>query len=148
MSASAQIRLDADVVECSGWVSGTVTWSGNHRHDRVGIALRYRTHGRGDTDSAVVATADLGTADTGEQRFQLAVPALGPVTYHGKLLRIIWQAVVRIPLNRGLSLRSNETTSLDLTVVPFGWSSLRSPEANQVAPPAPWGTPEGPGELR
>ena len=147
MSASAQVRLDSDMAECSGWVSGTVSWAGNHKHDRVGIALRYRTHGRGDTDSAVVAQAELGTGETGERAFRLAVPAAGPVTYHGRLMQIGWQVVVRIPLNRGLSLRANETTTLDLTVVPYGWSALRAPGAGELPAPAPWGTPEGSGDL-
>jgi hypothetical protein len=148
MSATARIQLDSDLVECSGRVSGTVTWSGNHKHDRVGVVLRFSTSGRGETDSAVVTRTELGTAEAGGQRFQLAVPALGPVTYHGRLLRIGWQVVVRIPLNRGLSLRTNETTAVDLAVVPYGWSGLRSPGANDMPEPAPWGTPEVPGDPR
>jgi hypothetical protein len=148
MSATARILLASDVVECAGLVSGTATWSGNHKHDQVAVTLQYRTHGRGDTDSGMVAHADLGTAEAGEERFQLAVHAAAPVTYHGRLLQIVWQVVIKIPPSRGLSRRTNEMTTADLTVVPHGWLAVRSSGLGQVPQPAPWGTPERPGDLR
>lgn len=111
--------LDGAYTECGGTVTGTVTWSGNRGNKPVAVVLRYRTEGRGDTDSAVLARVDLGALETGQSRFRLDVPLIGPVTYNGHLVRLLWQVAVQIPAGRG------GLVGQDVTVAPRGWSQLR-----------------------
>lgn len=132
MSPQTALVLDHGIVECGGVVTGTASWSGNTRHQQVGVVLRYSTQGRGDTDSAVAARCVLGVDEAGWARFRLDVPPQGPVTYNGQLLRLFWQAMVRIPATRvtGKAGRS----MADLTVVPRGWL-LPPPPSRQPRPP-------------
>lgn len=139
MSAQARLTLDHTVAECGGAVIGTVSWSGNRKHHRVGVALRYWTQGRGDVDAAVVARCDLGIGEAGQARFRLDIPLNGPVTYHGQLLRLLWQAAVQIPVSRAFTRPYAGLAILDLTVVPRGWLSSSPPLA-------PWGWPGRHGE--
>lgn len=131
MSPQATLQLDSPVVECAGSVLGSVLWWGNDRRHPVGVVLRYRTQGRGDVDAAVVTRCELGTADSGNLRFRLDVPADGPVTYHGQLLRLTWQVAVHVPVSKA-SARSSGLVVADLSVVPWGWTRRPAP---------PWGSP-------
>jgi hypothetical protein len=119
VSGQAVLVLDGLHAECGGAVTGTASWSGNRGHRPVAVVLRYRTQGRGDTDSAIVARADLGAAESGRARFRLEVPVAGPVSYNGQLIRLLWQVAVQIPAGRG------GIASQDLTIAPRGWSQLR-----------------------
>jgi hypothetical protein len=121
MSAQARLVLDHGVAECGGPVVGTVHWTGNRRRQPVAVVLHYRTEGRGDVDAGVVAGHDLGDAEAGEARFRLEVPPLGPVTYHGQLLRLLWQVAVQIPASRSYHRSRTGSATADLTVVPRGW---------------------------
>jgi hypothetical protein len=120
MNAQAGLELDAAMAECGGAVTGRVHWSGNRGGRPVAVVLRYRTQGRGDTDSAVVTRADLGAGESGQASFRLDVPLLGPVTYHGNVLRLLWEVAVQIPAGRG------QVTTREVTVAPRGWSRLRT----------------------
>lgn len=124
MSVRVELALDHGHAECGGPVPGGVSWTGNRKLDQVRVVLSYRTEGRGDVDTAVVDHRDLGTAESGQARFQLYVPALGPVTYHGQLYRLLWQVAVAVPETRAFG-RSRSRLAIvavaDLTVVPQGW---------------------------
>jgi hypothetical protein len=133
MNAQARLDLQTNVVECGGALVGTVSWTGNVRHSGLAVVLRFRTQGRGDVDSAEAARFDLGSGEAGEARFQLDVPAVGPVTYNGQLLRVLWQVAVTTSGKRKFTSGA-DSTAVELTVVPRGWP-----------PPTPeWGSPGGP----
>ena len=123
MSVQAGLILDHRLAECGGPVVGRVSWTGNRKLDRVGVVLRYRTEGRGDVDAALVAHYELGTAESGHARFRLDVPPLGPVTYHGQLLRLLWQVAVHIPVAKASTRAGAGLAIADLTVVPRGWTA-------------------------
>jgi hypothetical protein len=134
VSRQSELVLDHSVVECGGAVTGTASWSGNTRRERVGVVLRYETQGRGDTDTEVVARCVLGGDEAGRARFRLDVPSQGPITYNGQLLQLLWQVIVCIPVTwatggQGLAVA-------DLTVAPRGWLRLPSPP-RQPSPPRP-----------
>jgi hypothetical protein len=68
---------------------------------RVTVEVGWRTEGRGDPDSAVVQSTEMvtdGTAPPGmrDVSVDFTVPADGPVSYDGKILRIIWEVRVRV----------------------------------------------------
>jgi hypothetical protein len=119
MKVQASLELDAPVAECGGAVTGSVRWSGNSGGRPVAVVLRYRTQGRGDADSAVVTRADLGAGESGGLRFHLDVPLAGPVSYHGKLVQLLWEVAVQIPAGRG------QVATAGLSIAPRGWSRLR-----------------------
>jgi hypothetical protein len=121
VSVRVELALDHGLVECGGQVLGGVSWTGNLRLDRVGVVLRYRTEGRGDVDSAAIAHCDLGPAESGQARFRLDVPPLGPVTYHGQLLRLLWQVAVAVPVTKASGRARSGLAVADLTVAPQGW---------------------------
>lgn len=84
-------------------VSGVVTWDprGVARARAFVITVGWRTEGRGDTDRATLTTfrqpftqGPPTTVTTFPFRFWL--PPTGPVTYHGRLLRIIWSVAARV----------------------------------------------------
>lgn len=119
MSAQAQLRLHGTVAVCGGTIMGDVSWWGNGARRPVGVDLRYRTEGRGDTDAAVVSRWVLGDGDAGQGRFRLDVPPDGPVTYHGQLMRLLWQVGVTVPGTFRWGWRP--VVVADLVVAPRGW---------------------------
>jgi len=135
MSPRTSLVLDHGVVECGGVLTGVVSWSGNTRRQQVGVALRYETQGRGDTDTGVVARCSLGVAAAGQSRFRLDVPPQGPVTYNGQLLRLFWQAIVLIPVTRTWRWPGSKLAVADVTVAPRGWLLL---PVQSGQPSAPW----------
>jgi hypothetical protein len=125
--------LDAQTVECGGMITGTASWTGNRRRDQVAVALRYWTQGRGDRNAGVVASFPLSADETGQGRFQLPVPPLGPVSYNGQLLRLFWRVALHIPFTRRIAWAASGAMTADVTVVPTGW--LRLPPAGASAWP-------------
>jgi len=77
------------------------------------VSLHWRTEGRGDSNEAEVSTVDLGdlgTLSPREERrfaFELPIHPDGPITYDGKLIRVIWE--VRVHLD-----------------VPWGWDKKKA----------------------
>lgn len=122
MSVQALLKPDAPTVECGAALAGSVQWSGNDRHRHVGVVLRYCTQGRGDVDAAVVARCALSTDESGQARFTLPVPASGPVTYNGQLLRVLWQVAVHVPVDRASTRFDAGPAAAQLTVIPQGWT--------------------------
>jgi hypothetical protein len=119
MNPQATLVLDQPYAECGGAVTGVAGWTGNRGNRPVAVVLRYRTEGRGDRDTGLAGRADLGSAESGEIRFRLDVPPAGPVSYNGKLVRLLWEVAVQVPAGRGgIAIR-------ELNVAPRGWSQLR-----------------------
>ena len=146
MSPQARLVVEPGIVACGGVFHGTVSWTGNQKHHRVAVVLRYRTSGRGDIDSAVVSQWDLGLSEGGETQFRLDVPPTGPVTYNGQLLRLQWEAAVKVAKPRALIGSGADLAIVDLAVVPHGWpppDPQGTPDSPESLPP--WGSPEDPG---
>lgn len=91
-------------------VRGVVTWDprGVTRARALVVTAGWRTEGRGDVDKGTVATLNFpfppsqfpqGQPTTITQfPFAFRLPLAGPVTYHGRLLRILWALEVRIDI--------------------------------------------------
>ena len=100
-----EIRFKRDEVRLGEDVAGTVTWipEKDKPPKEIKAVLRWRTEGRGDTDIEEAATAifHVATPMVGKpetMNFNLRLPELGPVTYDGDLLRLIWEVHVRVDL--------------------------------------------------
>ena len=58
--------------------------------DMVGVTLA----GKGEPLSEILRS-ELGS-ESGERRFELAVPELGPMTFEGTLMRVRWEVELRL----------------------------------------------------
>ena len=123
------IILDGEFAEPGGRITGRVELPGLEGTDptverirEVRIMLRYRTEGRGDTDSwegpAVSFPVGVDGALTAD--FTLDVPSDAPVSYDGNLLRLLWEVEARTDLR----LRLDKKTSQSIVIVPSGGLGL------------------------
>jgi hypothetical protein len=126
-----QLSLDSDVSECGDRFTGSVQW---HPLDDDPVAarveLRYCTQGRGDPDGAVVSLVELDGAAGGSGRFELSVPASGPMSFDGALILVKWS----IDLVIDTAMQPDADTSVPVTVLPRGGVALW---ARQQASPPP-----------
>ena len=126
-----EIRVDTPLVECGETVRGLVTWSveGDRPPRAVVVELGYRTEGRGDTDHGRAESIrhDAGAATSGEVPFELRVPDGGPITYDGRLIRVIWS----VSASLDLQMARDEAGSAPVTVFPTGghavWAEMAPP---------------------
>lgn len=94
------VELDhADPWPVGTQVAGHAIWdpsyAGSDRARAILVNLRWRTEGRGDRNSAVVQSLTIPfTAGPPRQitrfPFRFSLPPDGPVSYHGYLIRVIW----------------------------------------------------------
>lgn len=129
------IDLDTDVGECGDVVTGTVRWGPLDSAPRsIRVGLRYWTEGRGNTDSETVAEIRLDGSTTGSGRFELPVPATGPISFDGSLIRVLWEIELRIDRR----MRTDPDVSHPVTILPRGglaaWARRSAPPPT-VAPP-------------
>lgn len=90
-----ELRTPNVEVRLGHTVSGSVTWDMDRPPDRVVARIGWVTEGRGDTDDEYFGeeSLDLAASEFGSLNrleFTLQVPADAPVSYDGKILRIMW----------------------------------------------------------
>lgn len=115
----SDIRLDleltdeAKVYRPGDVVRGIVRWSTAQSPRRLAAQLVWWTEGKGNRDSAVGVRQEWEYPSAeGEKSFELTVPA-GPLTYHGRLISILWglEVVAESP---------DGSTRAELTISPTG----------------------------
>lgn len=89
-------------------VSGHAVWEPSHagsdRAREIRINLRWRTEGRGDRNSAIVQFLRIpltqGPPPTATRfPFRFTLPPDGPVSYHGSLIRVLWEIEARVDIS-------------------------------------------------
>jgi len=121
------IALDLDhvVAECGGHFTGRVSRqadadgvSSTSRARAVRLVLRYRTEGRGDTDRQDVSNLELELEPHGglNTAFSLPVPPNGPVSYDGRMLRVLYEIEARVDVK----LARDPKIERPVLVVPVG----------------------------
>jgi hypothetical protein len=93
----AQVRLGHPI-------RGSATWHTDQAPDRVSARVGWVTEGRGDRDDEYFGEASLDVRESefgapDRLDFTLQIPADGPPSYDGKILRIIWVVEVRLYLS-------------------------------------------------
>ncbi|MCB0997217.1 MAG: hypothetical protein KDB21_19115 [Acidimicrobiales bacterium] len=127
------LTLDSPVAEVGETVSGWAQWEGLEKDARgVEVSLQYRTEGRGDTDRGTFSTTRQPAAGSGSVRFDLAVPAEGPITFDGRLIRVIWEVNVKLDVPWATDIVQTET----ITIFPRGGRTLWV-QRNAPPPPPP-----------
>lgn len=102
-------------------VHGAVTWDpeGVTRGRGFRLSVDWRTEGRGDRNRATVLTVEKpfthGQPTTLTRfPFVFRLPTEGPVTYHGRLLRVLWSVTARIDIGWAL----DPSVTRDFVVAP------------------------------
>ncbi|HEX6986889.1 MAG TPA: hypothetical protein VF170_16045 [Planctomycetaceae bacterium] len=100
-----EIRLDSPSVPVGGEVAGEVAWTAEKdcTPRKIAVSLGWRTEGRGDADSDVVASGehDCGPAFAGDVvrlPFRGRVPENAVPSFAGSLIRLVWNVSVRVDL--------------------------------------------------
>ncbi|AFZ61257.1 hypothetical protein H6G54_02900 [Anabaena cylindrica FACHB-243] len=85
---------DVDSLEVSSDLTGSCTWipDGKNKENSLTLTIGWRTEGRGSIDSEIIYETELIQSET--TYFKCKIPVAGPISYDGKLLRIIWEIVV------------------------------------------------------
>lgn len=95
-------------------VHGVVTWDPREvtRGRAMVVTVGWRTEGRGDRDRGTLATLhhpfNQGQPTTLTRfPFRFVLPPGGPVTYHGRLLRVIWSVDARVDVGWAIDPRAS-----------------------------------------
>ena len=89
-----EIQLQRNEIEVGQSFSGQFYWTGNKTAEEISFEIRWRTKGLGDVDSETLYSNSF--AGTTSSAFSCTIPALGPVSYDGQLIQIIWEAIVEV----------------------------------------------------
>lgn len=98
-----EVRLSDAEVRLGHTISGSVVWETDREPERVVARIGWVTEGRGDTDEEYFGeeSLELGRSEFGSLDrldFSLVVPRDAPVSYDGKILRILWVVEARLHL--------------------------------------------------
>ena len=93
------IALAQREVPVGARVCGTFVWRGDAKALRaLTVIVGWRTQGRGEIDWRVVRRArrkvEAGAGSAIALRFELEIPAEGPISYEGNLFAVVWEVAV------------------------------------------------------
>lgn len=132
---SLVVDLEQGIVEVGGVFRGRLRRAGqlddlsseNKQNVRgVRVSLGYTTEGRGDTDEQTVAELEFGVDEYGrvDTGFELRVPSNGPISYDGRLVRLLWSIEARVDVK----LAIDRSTHIPVLVIPNGgWGLYHQP---------------------
>ena len=130
-----QLALQNDITEVGGSFRGRLIRMGDMDDlaqdsessvRAVRLRLHYRTEGRGDTDAKTIETYEFPADDYGGVNvdFDLAVPEDGPISYDGRLIRVLWEIEARVDIK----MRRDKRTTAPVLVLPTnGWGLYSRP---------------------
>lgn len=121
------VQLAAEAVELDQSFAVELRRSPDDRNDNSGlfgkvravrVSLGWFTEGRGDKDHGTVAEAEVPTDQYGALAMQvpLWVPGDSPVSYDGRLIRVLWEIEIRTDTR----LAIDPVISVPVLVVPRG----------------------------
>lgn len=111
------VQTETPQVAVGQQVRATVSWQHDSTPADLRVELQWFTEGRGDRDAGTVDRVEY-TAEQGPippiVEVQFAVPASGPASYEGRMIRIRWQVKATL----GLKWKRDPTGTAPLVVVP------------------------------
>jgi hypothetical protein len=95
-----RIELTQDEVLNGEHVRGKAEWNSDGKEARkLEVLCRWRIEGRGRKREEIIdLEIDVAPGPHVTIPFDFAIPLLGPLSYDGKLFRIVWEIVVRADL--------------------------------------------------
>jgi len=115
-----RIVLSEETVRNGERVKGSVTWQadGSKTPRSIEVVCRWRTEGKGTKRQEIVDTvARENPPSEAVIPFDVAIPLYGPLSYDGKLLRVIWE----IAVNADLPMARDQHEVKAFSVVPRRW---------------------------
>jgi len=114
-----RIQMPSEQVEVGSSLKGQVTWTPEKESKPRGlrVTLGWRTEGRGNKKEGTcdeTERTDIAPGSTVTLPFEFHVPIEGPVSYDGKLMKIIWEIMVRADL----PFARDEIEKKEIRVVP------------------------------
>ncbi len=99
-----RIELAADSILNGDHVRGQAHWNSDGKEARkLEVLCRWRVEGKGRRREEIVdLEIDVAPGARVTIPFDFEIPLLGPLSYDGKLFRIVWEIVVRADLPRAL----------------------------------------------
>ena len=117
-----RVDLAQERVHNGEHLTGTMTWRAESAKvpRKLEVACRWRVAGKGRSREEVVGVLreeEIGSRTEVSMPLEFAIPMLGPLTYDGKLFRIIWEvaAFADLPMAR------DEQTVVTFVVAPREW---------------------------
>jgi len=118
-----RVELKNDRLAVGERVAGQAVWnsSGSKQPRKIEVICRWRIEGKKKAESLL----DSATEENIEGRAQVAVPFdfkvpfAGPVSYDGKLFRVVWEIVANVDL----PFATDETDTKVITVTPAVWTA-------------------------
>jgi hypothetical protein len=101
------IRLDLhtqDVINGEA-IRGEMNWSSDKAQRKLEVFCRWRIESKGrDREEVVDLELDVAPESNVTIPFEFTIPRIGPLSYDGKLFRIVWEIVARadVPFARDL----------------------------------------------
>jgi hypothetical protein len=128
-----RIVLSEQKVRNGEHLRGNVTWraEGSKTPRKLDVVCRWRIEGKGKSRQEVVGSA--GSENPMPEMvisFDFEIPIHGPLSYDGKLLRIIWEVFA----NADLPMARDENDVAAFTVVARRWNpeEWKEPEDEEV----------------
>ena len=124
------LTLDSAAAECGDGVSGQMVWQGSDRPAKaevrlVATASATGSGGAGKRRSVVVGPALCELTSGKPARFELSVPAKGPITFASAAMTVSWRIEAK-------TQAADAATEIPVTVLPAGGLAVW---AQQAAPP-------------
>ncbi|MEM1169871.1 MAG: hypothetical protein AAGJ08_12535 [Cyanobacteria bacterium P01_H01_bin.35] len=91
------IELQNDVIEVGKFLSGSFSYTRDSSYNQekrpyeINLKVALRTEGRGDVDTEIIY--DNSFLETTYSTFGCRIPPLGPISYDGELIRVIWEVI-------------------------------------------------------
>lgn len=112
------IQLQDDVIEVGKLLSGKFSWEGNKTPEEINLTVAWRTEGRGSVDTGTAYSNSF--AGITYSTFNCKIPALGPVSYDGEIIRVIWEVIIETTLPRKFIGNKKEKDVKQFRVIPRG----------------------------
>lgn len=95
-----QIQIDQEEAMVGERVTGRVLWQPEGEVPRaLTVRVGWRTEGRGSTATGTIWEQRVPSPSAPMQiPFDAAIPLDGPISYDGRLIRILWEASVQLDL--------------------------------------------------
>jgi hypothetical protein len=118
-----RVELSQEKVRNGDSLTGRVVWtaSGKKQPRKIEAICRWRIEGKGRRKETIVdQELDLGVESRSEVSvpFDFTIPLYGPLSYDGKLLRVVWEVVGRADLPFAI----DEVETKPFTVVARPWN--------------------------
>lgn len=116
-----RVSLASTEVQTGEAITGEAVWNseGEKKPRRLEVVCRWRIEGKVKNEEEVGRAEELGIGSRSQAavRFEFQIPFYGPLTYQGKLFRVVWEIIARADI----AFARDEVDTKVFTVKPRPW---------------------------